>query len=419
MYLTHLSLTDYRNYARMDEQAPRGALILVGDNAQGKTSLLEAVYCLATFVSFNATHDRQLIRMTDTKESIAVARIVASFQRQSPPGIQQSNKPHKLEVRIIQEETGVNGGVRVRKEILLDGQKRKASETLGAFNAVLFLPQMLRVIEGSPEERRRYLNLSIAQVTPLYGETLSKYHQLLTQRNALLKNLAERGADRDTASRQLEYWDEHLAIAGAFLIHARIQAVHELERLAANIHRDLTQGSEVLRLSYQPAFEPLPSSSTGQIALPLDDPRDRSNLGVEQIRDRYLHWLARNRSEELSHGITITGPHRDELRFLSNKLDLGTYGSRGQARTAVLSLKFAEVEWMKERTGESPVLLLDEVLAELDPTRRSDLLTRLMSSDQVWMTTTDLDAFSTDFIQSSKLWQIRAGEILKSPNLSA
>jgi DNA replication and repair protein RecF len=310
-------------------------------------------------------------------------------------------------VRIIQERNGYNTTTRLRKEVLLDGVKQKVGDTVGVFNSVLFLSHMLRIVEGSPEERRRYLNLAMAQVLPRYAPTLSAYNRTLSQRNALLKQLNERGSD----PQQLAFWDEQLATSGAQLIFARIQAVHELGHLAARVHSELTRGREMLRLDYQPAYDPLPQRPQ-QYALPLDAPIDRTNLSLDKIQQGFLECLTRLHPEEIARGVTTIGPHRDELRFLGNGVDLGTFGSRGQARTAILSLKLAEVSWMRGKTGEWPVLLLDEVLAELDTERRADLLARLADSEQTLLTTTDLDLFSDNFINQSNLWYIRGGRLV-------
>jgi DNA replication and repair protein RecF len=405
MFLTRLALTNYRNFTRMELDVPRGAIILAGDNAQGKTSLLEAVYFLATFTSFHASSDRQLINFVAGREPLAVGRIVADYKR--------GGRSHQMEVRIIQESNGINGSVRVRKEILLDGSKRKAHEAIGHFNAVLFLPQMLGIIEGTPIDRRRYLNLALSQVVPNYAASLSTYNRAITQRNALLKQLSERGGEKD----QLDYWDERIALAGAHLIQARIQAVQEIERIAALIHKDLTRGTEILRLDYKPAFDPLPQNAA-QLTLPLDAPTDRSKFSLEEIAMAFQQALTGLRRQEIARGQTIIGPHRDELRFLANTIDLGIYGSRGQVRTALLALKIAEVAWMKEKTGHWPVLLLDEVLAELDPQRREDLLTRLADSEQALLTTTDLDLFTTEFIEKVVHWQVYGGRVETSPGIN-
>jgi len=400
MQLTHLSLTNFRNFTRLDIDVPGGTVMLVGNNAQGKTSLLEAIYFLATLTSFHASSDRQLINFIEARADLAVGRIVADFSR--------GKENHRIEVRIIQEPNSQNGAKHLRKEVLLDGVKRKASEVIGQFNAVLFLPQMMGVIEGSPEERRRYLNLALAQVISHYQAALAEYNKALLQRNALLKQLYERKGDAS----QLDYWDDQLTTFGSQLIHARIRAVQELERLAARTHRELTHANEVLRLSYQPAYDPLPQSP-GQFALPLDAAVDRGGFSQEQIRKGFLESLGKLRYEEIARGVTTIGPHRDELRFLANGIDLGTYGSRGQARSAILAMKIAEVAWMNAKSGHWPILLLDEVLAELDTERRCDLLARLDQSEQVLLSTTDLNLFDPEYVKKAVVWRVAGGRVEK------
>jgi DNA replication and repair protein RecF len=398
MYLTRLSLTNFRSFARLDVDVPRRVILLVGDNAQGKTSLLEAAYFLAAFTSFQTHLDRQLVNFLAAQEPLSVARLVADYTR--------GPVKHRLEVRLILEPVGPATGQRLRKEILLDGVKRPLAEVIGHFNAVIFVPQMTQIIEGGPEERRRYLNLALAQAVPGYAGLLSEYGQALTQRNALLKQLDEH--DGDPA--QLDFWDEALSRSGAGIILRRIQAAQELEKLAARIHHELTHGQEILRLSYQPAYDPLPRPQ-GQIALPMNTSLDRSAVTEENIRQGFLEGLQRARPEEIRRGVTVLGPHRDELRFLANGIDLSDYGSRGQARTALLALKLAEVEWLKARSGQWPVLLLDEVLVELDVQRRADLLAFLDQSEQALLTTTDLKLFPTDFVRKADVWDVGSGAV--------
>jgi DNA replication and repair protein RecF len=329
-----------------------------------------------------------------------VGRIVADFQR--------GGENHRLEVRIIQEPNGGNGSSHIRKEILVDGVRHRAGEAVGQFNAVLFLPQMMAVIEGSPEERRRYLNLALAQVIPHYQSILSEYSKALSQRNALLKLLFERKGD----TTQLDYWDEQIGTFGAQLIHMRARAVQELEKLARRAHHELTHANEVLRLSYQPAYDPVPQKP-GQMALSLDTAVDRTGYSQEQIRKGFIESLQKLRTEEIARGVTGIGPHRDELRFLANGVDLGIYGSRGQVRSAILALKIAEVAWMQAKSTHRPVLLLDEVLAELDTQRRSDLLDRLGQAEQVLLSTTDLDLFATEFVKTATVWRVSDGRVEK------
>jgi len=398
MYLTHLSLTDFRAITRLDEDIPRRVVLLTGDNAQGKTSLLEAVYFLATFTSFLTHSDRQLINFDACKEPLAVARLVADYHR--------VDKDHHLEVRLVKSTGENNSGERFHKEILLDGIKRTANDVIGHFNAVIFLPQMMNIIEGGPEERRHYINLALSQAQPGYAQALSEYHQALTQRNALLKQLAERGGDSD----QLIYWDDVVATRGAFIIQARIVAIQQLERQVRRLHQALTHSREVLRLVYQPAYDPI-QPPAGQISLPIDVAVDRSRVSQDEIQKGFSRRLVELRSAEIARGLTTIGPHRDELRFISNSIDLGEFGSRGQARTALLALKLAEVAWLKHRTGDWPVLLLDEILAELDHQRRTDLLGALAECEQGMLTTTDISLFDPAFIQNCVLWRVQEGSI--------
>jgi DNA replication and repair protein RecF len=397
MYLKHLSLTNFRSLTRLDVELPRRVAVLVGSNAQGKTSVLEAIYFLAAFTSFQTHIDRQMVNFHEAKNSLAVARLVADYQR--------GRTKHHLEARLILEPAGANGQ-RLRKEILLDGVKRQVSDVIGHFNAVIFVPQMSQIIEGGPDERRRYLNLALAQAVPSYARALSEYNQALTQRNALLKALGERGGDAG----QLQVWDETLVRFGAQIIMWRIQAIQEIERLASRVHHELTRGSEVLRLAYEPAYDPLPGPDR-QLGLNLDTPIDRAGLELDEIQAGFLARLQNLRSEEIARGLTVIGPHRDDLRFIINKADVSDYGSRGQMRTALLALKLAEVEWMKERTGEWPVILLDEVMAELDLQRRADLLKYVGDSEQVLFTTTDLNLFTPEFVQNTEVWDVQGGVV--------
>lgn len=403
MHLRHLSLTNFRKFTRLALDFPQRAVLLTGANAQGKTTVLEAIYFLAAFTSFQTSTDRQLINFIegDKKDSPAVARLVADYQR----GVRK----HRIEARLILEPVGVLNGQRLRKEILLDGVKKPINDVIGQFNAVVFVPQMSQIIEGAPEDRRRYLNLALAQSTPAYARVLGEYGQAVTQRNALLKMLGERGGSGD----QLEVWDDALARLGSQIILWRIEAVQQIQTLASRVHFELTHGSETLRLSYQPAYDPLPGPN-GQLGLKMDTVVDRSGLKLNDIENGFRERLRELRNDEIARGVTTIGPHRDELRFIADKVDLGDYGSRGQIRTALLALKLAEVNWMKERTGEWPVILLDEVMAELDLQRRADLLKYVGESEQVLFTTTDLNLFAPEFVERADVWKVESGRVEKA-----
>lgn len=405
MYLTHLSLTNFRNFARLESDLQPGTTVLFGANAQGKTSLLEAAYYLTSASSPHTTTDRQLINFLAAGEESPFARIVGE--------VQHNSRLSRIEIRILVEADG-SGGTRLRKEVLVNGVKKRTGDLPGQFNAILFLPQDLGVIEGPPGNRRRHLDEALIQADAPYARALADYGKVLTQRNALLKQISERTSQVD----ELAFWDDRLTQHGANLIRARALAINELELTAAPIHQDLTRGGERLRLVYRPSFDPLPAPQ-GQMGLALDTPVDRSGVSEAEIQPRFQEALQAHRREEIARGVTTIGPHRDDLQFLVNGIDLHHYGSRGQIRTAMLAVKLAEVDWLRKRTGEWPVLLLDEVLAELDANRRQDVLGRVLQAQQAILTSADLGMFDERFLAQSNVWEIEAGRVTvkSSPSL--
>jgi DNA replication and repair protein RecF len=398
MRLTNLSLTNYRNFIRLETSFPPGPTLLVGANAQGKTSLLEAINYLTSASSPHTSSDRQLINFLAWEESIPFARLVAEVER--------ADRLHKIEIRLLLEENSIEGDRRLRKEILINGVKRRVSDLAGVFNAVMFLPQDLRVIEGSPGDRRRFLDAALTQADVVYARTLREYGHVLSQRNALLKRLQERDSDNG----QLRFWDEQLCELGAALIRARALALSELDDLTGPIHLALTRAVEALRLDYRPSYDPA-TEPKGQLGLPMETAVDHTSIPRETIRAGMLKALQRTRADEIARGMTLLGPHRDDFNFRADGIDLSVYGSRGQNRTAMLAVQLATVEWLKDRTGETPVLLLDEVLAELDPIRREDLLQRVQTSQQAILTASDLAMFNEAFCNSATIWYVSAGTL--------
>ena len=400
MLIHHLSLTNFRNYARLELDLPAGPVLLLGDNAQGKTSLLEAIYYLATARSPHPTSPRQLINWLAGRESLTpAARIVAQ--------VTHGEATHTLDVTLMLEPTA-SGEERFRKQIKLDSIPRRVQDLVGQMAVVLFLPQDVDLVGGAPSLRRRYLDTALSQVDAEYHSALSRLEDVLPQRNALLKQLGERGGDPD----QLAFWDEELAAAGARITLRRQQAIVELGQMADAIHRDLTGGRERLRLRYEPGFDPGRPTSEWQMPLNLDVPWAAApTWPLEEARSAFRFQLEQRRQEEIARGVTLVGPHRDELRFIADEVDLGVFGSRGQQRTAVLALKLAEAEWMRGRLGEWPVLLLDEVMAELDAKRRTYLLGRVNGANQSLMTSTGLELFREEFCQRARLLQVTAGQI--------
>lgn len=400
MQLRHLSLTNFRNFTRLETAFGPGITLLMGDNAQGKTSLLEAIYYLANASSPQSSTDRELINFLTLQGDTPFAKLVAEIMR--------GEDLRRLEIRLLLEGASSQDDGRTRKEIYINGVERRVADLPGEFNAVLFRPQDLQIIEGSRGLRRGFLDDTISQADPLYARGLRRYGKILTQRNALLKQVQE-GA---SGAGQLRYWDEQASELAAQLIRARAVALHELEQLATPIHRLLTRGTEVLRLRYAPAYHPL-GAPDGQLGLPMEGTFDWAGMSQEALRTGLLGALEAARGRELARGVTLIGPHRDDFSFLANGLDLNTFGSRGQNRTAMLALKLSQVEWLRERTGHWPVLLLDEVLAELDVQRRSDLLERISEAQQALLTTTDLDMVDAAFLQEIPVWHIRSGTITK------
>ncbi|HZY41524.1 MAG TPA: DNA replication/repair protein RecF [Anaerolineae bacterium] len=401
MYLRHLSLTNFRTYARLEVDLPAQAILLHGDNAQGKTSLLEAIYVLATGRSSHTTSDRQMIHWLASEESrTPYARIVAD--------VTKADRSLHIELVLMLEPANTEDGWRFRKQIKVNGSIVKGAALIGQIAVVMFLPDDVEIVSGGPGNRRRYLDNALSQVDAEYVEALDLYGEVLVRRNALLKQLAETGGDPD----QLVYWDEQLAKSGALITLRRQNAVAELEALADRLHRDLTRERHNLHLRYQPSFSPdQPTTANFQRSLNLDLPTQSPDATLDRAKAAFLKQLAAKRSDELARGTTLVGPHRDELRFIADEIDLGTFGSRGQQRTAVLALKLAEVHWMRSKINDWPILLLDEVMAELDMNRRGFLLDQINGAHQSILTSTDQEMFTAEFRSHAKLLRVVKGRI--------
>jgi DNA replication and repair protein RecF len=398
MHLTRLSLINFRNYARLSLDMPRRVMVLQGANAQGKTNILEAIYYLTAAKSPYATSDTQLVNWLAEKDDLPHARIEAELVR--------GNVLTRIEIILTRDER--NHG-RYRKHIRINGVDKRVMDLIGVANIVLFVPKDISLVDGSPSERRRYLDATLCQIDPRYCRALAQYGRVLEQRNGLLRQLRERGGSSD----QLRFWDDRLAEHGAQIIAHRQRAVLELEGLAQPIHGDLSGGRERLRLRYQPSFDPQhPEEDEQQLRLGLDLPPPVSMpQDPEAIQEGFRRRLQSSVGEEIARGITTTGPHRDDLLFLNGQIDLRTYGSRGQQRTAVLAIKLAEVALMAQATGEQPVLLLDEVMSELDVHRRQYLCQQITRVEQSLITTTDLDALSPGVLERAALYRVTEGRV--------
>jgi DNA replication and repair protein RecF len=393
MYLKHLALTNFRNYARLEIDLQARVHVFQGENAQGKTNLLEAIYYLATTKSPLASSDREIMAWAADAEIIPHTYIKGGFFRAS--------EEHTIEVTLVKERQPGNGveDMRFRRQILLDGVSRRAVDVVGKLNVVLFLPEDIALVAGAPGERRHYLDVTLCQIDPQYCRQLWHYNRVLAQRNALLRQIREGHARPD----ELDYWDEQLAHTGAYVLLRRGWAIDELGKQVKEIQPALTGGQETLVLAY---ISSVARHAQAQMQSVLPDMSDEAHL-VETFR-QVLHLVRR---EELGRAVTVVGPHRDDFAFLVNGIDMSVYGSRGQQRTVALALKLAEVALMRAETGEMPVLLLDDVISELDRQRCEFLLQTVTGAQQVLITTTDLNLYRRDFADAAILWHVAAGSV--------
>ncbi len=405
MRIRYLSLTNFRNYARLDLTLPEQPVLLHGGNAQGKTSLLEAIYLLAAGSSPLASSDRELIRWQAEDEGLPYARVWAEVERE--------NRTLELDVT-LEKRTLSNGTQRLRKTVRVDRTKKRRSDLSGKLNVVLFTPQDVDLVSGSPSGRRRYMNDSLSQIEGGYSDALGRYAKALRQRNAALRYVRdERGNPT-----QLAPFESALARNGVIIARRRREFLDDLSVRVKRIHQRLTGGEEWLRLDYVPNFDPgTPPALKRALGMDLAENREPpTDVGFEDLVEIYRRALVERRSREIPRGVTVFGPHRDEIRFIAgspalgtHEVDLGTYGSRGQQRTAVLSLKLAELRWMHDETQETPVLLLDEVLAELDRDRRAYLLKQVNNVEQAIVTATDPEMFSAEFVEAAVVLRVAAG----------
>ncbi|MCP4427460.1 MAG: DNA replication/repair protein RecF [Chloroflexi bacterium] len=406
MYITHLSLTNFRNYGRLELPLPLGATLLHGDNAQGKTNLLEAVYYLATSRSPHANHDRQLINWeaAQADELIIVGRLTAQI-------VTQYGDRH-VEMRLIQErnKSGRNGRGSFRREALVNRRKVRLMDLLGNLRVVLFLPEDVQLITGPPNGRRRYMDITLCQIDPIYCRALSNYNKALEQRNALLRQLAEGQSSLDV----LPIFTDKLVNLGSQIFGRRAAFLTKIAREAQRIHyEELTQGQETIRLSYIPKLPDNGDSHNGnETNLEQSGEWVQAHCDDEKaVAARFEQALSSAQPTDLRRGTTSVGPHRDDWALAINGRNLGSYGSRGQQRSAILALKLAEINWMETMTGEKPILLLDEVVAELDERRRALLLNAVQQSTQALLTATDPGMFTPEFLQQATGITVENGRV--------
>lgn len=388
MRLTHLSLLNFRNYARLELELPPGASIFYGENAQGKTNLLEAVYLLATTRSPRAGADAELVRQSTTADGLSAARVVGRALR--------GRTELQVEVAVLARD-GADAGPaqlpRSAKRLRVNGLPRRATEVIGQVLAVLFTSQDIDLLTGSPAGRRRYLDLTLSQVDQTYLRALQRYQRVAQQRNVLLRRIAEGHAAPD----QLAPWNEELVAQGSVITLARAGAVAELNDYAAALHDRLSDGRERLTLSYAPQL--------------LEERQPGLPRRIEETRNLYRATLARRQVKEIAAGASLVGPHRDDLRFELDGSPAGAYGSRAQQRTVALALRLAEAQFLRGRSAEEPVLLLDDILSELDERRRAAVLAAVAGAEQVLITTAELDRFNREFVRGAAIYAVADGRV--------
>lgn len=380
MYLKTLQLRQFRNYRDciVDFDAPK--TILVGNNAQGKSNLLEAVELLSTLKSHRSVRDRDLVL-----EETDVAQIRANLERTYG----------SVELALTLRTQG-------RRTVALNRESlRRQLDFLGTLNAVQFSSLDLELVRGGPERRRNWLDSILIQLEPIYAYILQQYNQVLRQRNALLKRYrswAAEGRVDELSSRdyeaELALWDAQLSTVGSRVTRRRARVLERLAPLAQAWHASISGATEVLDITYTP-----------NISTEKDDP--------EKVQQAFLDKIKQRRIPEQAQGTTLVGPHRDEVEFTINQTPARSYGSQGQQRTLVLALKLAELKLIEEVVGEPPLLLLDDVLAELDLNRQNQLLDAIQDRFQTLITTTHLGAFDSQWLNSSQILSVHAGQISK------
>ncbi len=406
MHITHLSLSNFRNYGRLELDLPSGATLLHGANAQGKTNLLEALYYLATTRSPHAGQDSQMLNWEalEMPEPIIVGRLVATIAAQ--------DETRTVEMRLIREVKGP-GQISFRREALVNRNKVRLMDMLGQLQVVMFLPEDVNLISGAPSKRRRYLNIMLCQMDPQYCRILSQYNKVLEQRNASLRRLAEGQGNLD----MLAIYSERLVELGSQVYARRAMFFDEISRETQRIHyEELTGGKESLRIGYLPRLQAGQNGTDHKIAVKLAGWLIEQQGDLESIGQRFAAELANSQTADIARGSSSVGPHRDDWCFWINGRYLGDYGSRGQQRSAILSLKIAEIDWVSKRSSETPVLLLDEVLAELDERRRALLLKTVQNVEQAILTATDPTMFNAEFLHQATSMTVSAGRVQVDAN---
>ena len=358
MYIRELKLDHFRNYDSLDLEFSAGTNLFYGDNAQGKTNILEAVYFCGTTRSHRTSRDSEMIRFGSGEAHLQMV-------------MEKRSVDYRIDMHL---KEGRAKGIAINRVPI-----RKAQELIGMGNFIFFSPEDLGIIKNGPSERRRFLDMELCQLDKVYVSSLASYNKVLQQRNRLLKDLPLRPQDMGT----LDVWDEQLVRYGSVLIRERENFAGKLGEMIRPIHRKLSGGKEEMETGYEKNTE----------------------------ADRFAEDLKKMRDKDLLLKSTGCGPHRDDLSFSVNGIDIRKYGSQGQQRSAALSLKLSEIELVKQSTNDLPVLLLDDVLSELDSDRQHCLLESI-GGIQTFITCTGLEEYQNSPVQIDRVFHVRDGNVV-------
>ena len=358
MIIKSIELADYRNYDSLVMQFDRGTNILYGDNAQGKTNILEAIFVAATTRSHKGSKDREIVNFNKEEGHIRT-------------WLEKDGAETRVDMHLRKSKS---------KGIAIDGQKiKRAAELLGLCNVVFFSPEYLGIIKNGPAERRRFVDMELCQLDGVYLYNLNHYNKIINQRNRLLKDMYLNQGLKET----LEVWDMQLVSFGTKIIERRALFVKQLNEIIYGIHRKLSGDKEELQICYEP----------------------------DAVQEAFEEKLSSARDRDIRAKMTSVGPHRDDFSFLVGGVDIRKYGSQGQQRTAALSLKLAEIELVKKITGDNPILLLDDVLSELDSNRQNYLLNSI-GEIQTIITCTGLEEFVHHRFEINRVYKVADGNVI-------
>jgi len=357
MYIEKLTLNNYRNYENLDMDFSRFTNILFGDNAQGKTNILEALYVGATTKSHRNAKDRDIIKFNEEEAHIRI-------------DLRKRDVPHKIDMHLRKGKA---------KQVSIDGLSiKRAAELFGLVNIIFFSPEDLSIIKNGPGERRRFMDMEICQLSRIYFSNLANYNKVLDQRNHLLKDIVY---DKSLID-MLDVWDAQLVNYGKEVIRERRKFVEMLNDIIQSIHEGITSGKETIKLVYE----------------------------ADVSEDFFEETLIEKRNIDIRNTSTTTGPQRDDIAIFINDNDVRTFGSQGQQRTAALSLKLAEIELVRRMIKDDPILLLDDVMSELDSKRRNQLL-KSIEGIQTVITCTGYEDFIRERISLDKIFEVETGSI--------